>query len=131
MTTKIDILRHDAPLQLAREQKDGSLCLKVAELADGYGSRESARKVRHVVENAIDNDRKFVTLDFAGVDRCSSAFVDELVAKLVAKYGVLSYTRFFKISNLVGLALGLANLSAAQRLSTPTPTPTPKHIHSV
>ncbi|MBQ6141850.1 MAG: STAS-like domain-containing protein [Kiritimatiellae bacterium] len=109
--------------QEAREQEDGSLCLKVAELADGYGSRESARKVRHVVENAIDNDRKFVTLDFTGVDRCSSSFVDELVAKLVAKYGVLSYTRFFKISNLVGLALGLANLSAAQRLSTPTPTP--------
>ena len=103
--------------QEAHEQADGSLCLKVAELAEGYGSRESARKVRHVVENAIDNDQKFVTLDFAGVDRCSSSFIDELVAKLIVKYGVLSYTRFFKVSNLVGLAQGLANLSAAQRLT--------------
>ena len=103
--------------QEAREQEDGSLCLKVSELADGYGSRESARKVRHVVENAIDNNRKFVTLDFAGVDQCSSSFIDELVAKLVVKYGVLSYTRFFKVTNLVGLAQGLADMSAAQRLS--------------
>ena len=103
--------------QKAREQEDGSLCLKVAELAEGYGSRESARKVRHVVENVIDNDRKFVMLDFAGVERCSSSFVDELVAKLIVKYGVLSYTRFFKVLNLEGLAQGLANLSAAQRLT--------------
>ena len=103
--------------QEAREKEDGGICLKVAELAEGYGSRESARRVRHVVENAIDNDRKFVTLDFAGVDRCSSSFIDELVAKLVVKYGVLSYTRFFKVSNLEGLAQGLANLSAAQRLT--------------
>lgn len=103
--------------QEAHEQADGSILLSVSELADGYGSRESARKVRHVVENAIDNDHKFVVLDFTGVDRCSSSFVDELIAKLVVKYGVLSYTRFLKIVNLVGLSQGLANLSAAQRLA--------------
>ena len=44
--------------QEAREQADGSLLLKVCELAEGYGSRESARKVRHVVENAIENDHE-------------------------------------------------------------------------
>lgn len=102
--------------QEAHEQEDGSLLLKVSELAEGYGSRESARKVRHVVENAIDNDHKFVTLDFTGVDRCSSSFIDELVAKLIVRYGVLSYMNYLKIVNIAGLAQGLANLSAAQRL---------------
>lgn len=102
--------------QEAREQADGSLLLKVAELAEGYGSRESARRVRHVVENAIENDHKFVVLDFAGVDRCSSSFADELVAKLVVRYGVLNYANVFRVVNLSGLVQGLANLSAAQRL---------------
>lgn len=103
--------------QEAHEQDDGSLLLKVAELAEGFGSRESARKVRHLVENAIDNDRKFVVLDFTGVDTCSSSFIDELLVKLVAKYGVLTYSGVLQVRNLTGLAQGLANFSAAQRLT--------------
>lgn len=102
--------------QEAREQADGSLLLKVCELAEGYGSRESARKVRHVVENAIENDHEFVVLDFTGVDRCSSSFMDELVAKLVVKYGVINYTNVLRIAHLTGLTQGLANLSVLQRL---------------
>lgn len=99
-----------------REQADGSLLLKVRELASGYGSRESAREVRHVVENAIDNDRKFVVLDFDGVETCSSSFIDEFLVKLVAKYGAVTYPNSFKVVNLTGLTAGLANFSAAQRL---------------
>jgi len=90
--------------------------LKVRELASGYGSRESAREVRHVVENAIDNDRKFVALDFEGVETCSSSFIDELLVKLVVKYGAETYPSAFKVVNLSGLTAGLANFSAAQRL---------------
>jgi len=99
-----------------REQTDGSLLLKVRELASGFGSRESAREVRHVVENAIDNGRKFVVLDFEGVETCSSSFIDELLVKLVAKYGAVTYPNSFKVENLKGLTAGLANFSAAQRL---------------
>ena len=102
--------------QEAREREDGSLLLLVRELADGYGSRESGRKVRHVVENAIDNDHKFVELDFSGVSGCSSSFIDELIAKLIAKYGVVSSQKSFRILNLAGLDLGLANMSTLQRL---------------
>jgi len=105
-----------------REQEDGSLRLSVAELASGYGTRESAERVRHVVENAIDNDRKFVVLDFAGVDSCSSSFIDELLVKLVEKYGAVTFPNFFKTLNLSGLAAGLANFSAAQRLGSRTPS---------
>ena len=103
--------------QEAREQADGSLLLKVAELADGFGSRESARKVRHLVENAIDNDRKFVVIDFAGVENCSSSFIDELLCLLMMKYGAMTYPNVFRIANLSGLPAGLANFSASQRLS--------------
>ena len=102
--------------QEAHELSDGTLLLSVSELADGFGSRESASKVRHVVENAIDNDRKYVMLDFQGVDRCSSSFIDELLAKLVVKYGVVNYTNFFKAIHLAGIVKGLANLSVSQRL---------------
>lgn len=103
--------------QEAHEQDDGSLLFKIAELAEGFGSRESARKVRHLVENAIDNDRKFVVLDFSKVDICSSSFIDELLVKLVAKYGVLTYSSVLQVRNLTGLTQGLANFSASQRLN--------------
>lgn len=103
--------------QEERELADGKLLLKVSELAEGFGSRESARKVRNLVENAIENDRRFVVLDFAGVDMCSSSFIDELVAKLIVKYGVLTYGSRFMLDHLSGLTQGLANLSVSQRLA--------------
>lgn len=102
--------------QEAREDENGNVRISVAELADGYGSRESASKVRFLVENAIDNDGKFVVLDFEGVNTCSSSFIDELVGKLVAKYGSATYTNVTKFENMRGLAAGLANIAIAQRL---------------
>lgn len=102
--------------QEAREDENGNVRISVAELADGYGSRESASKVRFLVENAIDNDGKFVVLDFEGVNTCSSSFIDELVGKLVAKYGSATYTNVTRFENMRGLAAGLANIAIAQRL---------------
>lgn len=118
-TTMQDIFGSDYIMvdlwQEARELDDGKLLIKVAELAEGFGSRESARKVRNIVENAIDNDGKFVILDFAEVGMCSSSFIDELVAKLIVKYGLLTYESRFKLEHLSGLPRGLANLSVSQR----------------
>lgn len=102
--------------QEAREDENGNIRILVSELADGYGSRESASKVRFLVENAIENDGKFVVLDFDGVNTCSSSFIDELVGKLVAKYGSATYTNFTRFENMRGLAAGLANIAIAQRL---------------
>lgn len=101
----------------SREDASGALCIGVAELADGFGSRESASRVRHVVENAIDNDQAFVRLDFKGVTSCSSSFIDELLAKLVLKYGVMTHSNVLRVEGLSGLPAALANIAVEQRLA--------------
>ena len=99
----------------AHEDDAGALNIEVAELASGFGSRDAAAGIRLLVENAIDNDRRFVKLDFRNVVNCSSSFIDELLAKLVVKYGIVTYANVLKILNLTGLPAALANVAIAQR----------------
>ena len=109
-----------APVDLwqeAHETDAGAVRLGVLELAGGSGSRASAAGVRHLAENVIENDGKVVELDFAGVEFCSSAFIDELVGKLLAKYGFLSFTQNVRLVNVQGLSASLVNHSMNQRLA--------------
>jgi hypothetical protein len=73
--------------------------------------------VRHFAENVIENDGKVVELDFAGVEFCSSAFIDELIGKLLAKYGFLAFTQRVRLLNVQGLSASLVNHSMSQRLA--------------
>ena len=68
------------------------------------------------MENTIENDGKAVTLDFDGVTFCSSAFIDELVGKLLVRYGFLGFTQKVCLVNVKGLSAQLVNHSIAQRL---------------
>ena len=103
--------------QEARETADGALRLAVGELAESLGTRDSAERLRHVAENAIDNDGRRIQLDFAGVESCSSAFADELIGKMVAKYGFVGFMERVALRNLGGLAAMLVNSTLTQRLA--------------
>jgi len=102
--------------QEAHEDEAGAVRYGVLEVAGGSGSRPSAAALRTLAENAIENDGKSVTLDFDGVTFCSSAFIDELVGKLIVRYGFLSFTQKVKLVNVRGLSAQLVNHSIAQRL---------------
>ena len=102
--------------QEAHEDEAGTVRYGVLEVAGGSGSRPSAAALRTLAENAIENDGKSVTLDFDGVTFCSSAFIDELVGKLIVRYGFLSFTQKVKLVNVRGLSAQLVNHSIAQRL---------------
>ena len=104
--------------QEAHETADGTVRLVVAELAESLGTRDSAERLRHIAENAIDNDGRRILLDFAGVTSCSSAFADELVGKLVMKYGFVGFMERVSIRNLGGLSAMLVNSTLAQRMAT-------------
>ncbi len=108
-----------APVDLwqeAHETDAGTVRLGVLELAGGSGSRGSAAEVRRLAENAIENDGKFVELDFSGVAFCSSAFIDELVGKLFMKYGFLRFMQCVRLLNVQGLSAQLVNHSLMQRM---------------
>ena len=102
--------------QEAHEMDDGTVRYGVLEEAGGSGTRPSAAALRNMVENAIENDGKAVTLDFDGVTFCSSAFIDELVGKLLERYGFLAFTQKVRLVNVKGLSAQLVNHSIGQRL---------------
>ena len=103
--------------QEAHETEPGSVRYGVLEVAGGSGTRPSAAALRTLVENTIENDGKTVTLDFDGVTFCSSAFIDELVGKLMVRYGFLEFTQKVRLVNVRGLSAQLVNHSIAQRLA--------------
>ncbi len=103
--------------QEAHETEAGSVRYGVLEVAGGSGTRPSAAALRTLAENTIENDGKTVTLDFDGVTFCSSAFIDELVGKLIARYGFLGFTQKVRLVNVRGLSAQLVNHSVVQRMA--------------
>ena len=103
--------------QEAHETDDGCVRYGVLEVAGGSGTRPSAAALRNLAENTIDNDGKPVVLDFDGVAFCSSAFIDELVGKLIVRYGFLGFTQKVRLVNVRGLSAQLVDHSIMQRLA--------------
>jgi len=93
------------------------LLLKIGESGVGTGSRDGARELRAMVERAIDLERRGVVLDFEDASSCSSGFLDELVGKLVEKYGVLGYSRHVSVRHVSGATERLVNHSVSRRLA--------------
>ena len=98
------------------ETESGAVRVKVLDIVGGCGSRENGREVRTVVENLVEADKRKVVIDFKGAETCSSAFVDELVGKLLEKYGFSAFVQMISIANVHGVVALLLNHSVRQRL---------------
>jgi hypothetical protein len=99
----------DVAISIADSLRDNGVC--------ECGNRPSAALLRSLAENAIENESKHVTLDFDGAPMCSTAFIDELVGKLLVRYGFLEFTQKVRFVNVRGLSAQLVNHSIAQRLA--------------
>ena len=99
------------------ETESGAVRVKVLDIVGGCGSRENGREVRTVVENLVEADKRKVVIDFEGAETCSSAFVDELVGKLLEKYGFSSFAQVVSIANINGIVALLLNHSVQQRIA--------------
>ena len=104
----------DEPKALAAPS--GSVRVKVLDIAGGCGTRENGREVRTVVENLVEADKRTVVIDFEGAETCSSAFVDEVIGKLLEKYGFSAFVQMISIANVRGVVALLLNHSVRQRL---------------
>jgi hypothetical protein len=51
-----------------------------------------------------------------GAETCSSAFVDEVIGKLLEKYGFSAFVQMISIANVHGVVALLLNHSVRQRL---------------
>lgn len=99
------------------ENENNQYIIKVAELASGTGTRQSAEKLRNIVLNISNNQQKIVVLDFQGVNLISSSFADELVGKIIAEKGFVYFAKAFRIANLSEYNTTILNRSVGQRMA--------------
>ena len=100
----------------SNETESGAVRVKVLDIVNGCGTRESGKEVRTVIENLVEADKRKVVIDFEGVETCSSAFVDEIVGKLLEKYGFSAFIQMISMTNVHGVVALLLNHSVRQRL---------------
>lgn len=91
--------------------------VNVSELSSGTGTRQSAEKLRTLVLNISNNEKKVVVLDFSGINLISSSFADELVGKIIAEKGFLYFTKAFRIDHINESNANILNRSVGQRMA--------------
>lgn len=101
----------------ALEDDSERYVIKISEQASGTGTRQSAEKLRNMVLNISNHERKLVVLDFEGVNLISSSFADELIGKIVAEKGFLYFTQAFRIINVTPANISILNRSVGQRMA--------------
>lgn len=102
---------------LESDKDDNIVNIVVADLSNGTGTRKSAQKLRNIILNIINNDKKRVVLDFAGINTISSSFADELIGKIIKDIGFVFFTQIFKLNNVNPLVIGIINRSVEQRMA--------------
>lgn len=132
-TTMIDFqLNYSSPIDVVRtlngyepidlwlenhENEKGDIVLDIAEESNGTGTRKSAEKMRNIVINCFKEKYTVVNLDFKNVSMLSSSFADELVGKLVAKFGFSKFMERVVLSNLNSFNSAIVNRSVGQRMA--------------
>ena len=110
------------PVNLALEELEddaGNIVYPLANRSSGTGTRRSGQAIRTEILNLSKQANKIVVLDFGGVGVVSSSFADELVGKLVADVGFISFTQRFRLRNMNDFVESITNRAVSQRLSAP------------
>ena len=132
-TTMVDFqLDYSKPIDVARalngyepydkwtedhENDKGEFIVRIAEEASGTGTRLSAEKIRNIVVGAKNNNYSTIIIDFEGVLMIGSSFADELIGKLIAKYGFSKFMQHIVIMGTNDLTEAIINRSVGQRMA--------------
>lgn len=98
------------------EDDYGRMVYKIAEHAEGTGTRDSAIRVKNEINNILSEEQKPITLDFSGVAVISSSFADELLAKLFLNLGLFQFNNLIKIKGLDQSQQKILQRSVLQRI---------------
>lgn len=99
------------------EDETGQHVVRIREHSGGAGSRAAAKELRTFLENITNSGAGVVEIDFSGQAVVSSSFADEVVGKLVAKLGFVTFTRRYRLSNMNPTVAGLIDRAIAKRLA--------------
>jgi len=90
--------------------------LRVLDEVASTGTRRSARALRRKVEGILPEMDRPLVLDFDGVARTTSSFLDELLGRLVASLGAEDWRRRVRIQGLRPEFQALANTVIHERI---------------
>lgn len=102
-------------LEAAAERAEGGLVVR--EEVSNTGTRAPARRLRNKAWNLLPDLDGPLVLDFRGVERASSSFLDELIGRLAAQLGPDAFRDRVRLVNLSPRLLDMANVVTTQRLS--------------
>lgn len=98
------------------ENNAGELVFKIAELAEGTGTRESALRLKNEILNLMRTNKQKAILDFSGINVVTSSFIDELIAKLLVELGLFQFNNYIKLSNMTNIVQQTLEKSIIQRI---------------
>ena len=81
-------------------QDDDSIKYDIFSNSMGTATRESGEFLRNDILNILTRTNAGIILDFAGVKTVSSSFVDELIAKLVLRLGIIKFNQLIRMINM-------------------------------
>jgi len=100
------------------ENERGEIVYRIAEQAEGTGTRDSAKRIKNEILNLYNQSRKIIILDFAETSITSSSFADELIAKLVIEIGLFQFNAIFRLRNMNSQMQTVLQRSVIQRMVT-------------
>lgn len=86
----------------------------------GFATRKSGEAIRNTVLNLKTDSKSKIILDFDGVPVVSSSFADELIGKLVIKYGFFGFQNEFQMKNMSKTVQSLVHIAVARRMTEDT-----------
>jgi len=100
------------------QDEQNNVVYKLAEKASGTGTRQSGAGIRNEIMNVLRQSNSIVVLDFKGVSVVSSSFADELIGKLAAECGLVTFMQRFKLVGMNETVQAITNRSVTQRLGS-------------
>lgn len=98
------------------EEPDNTHHIMVKDHSHGTGTRKAAIQLRNYVVNTINEGASRINLDFQGIGVISSSFADELIGKLVVRYGFYNFQQVMTLKNMTETVQVILHRAVAQRM---------------
>jgi anti-anti-sigma regulatory factor len=100
------------------QDEQDNVMYKLSEKASGTGTRQSGAAIRNEIMNILRQSNSIVVLSFEGVSVVSSSFADELVGKLAAECGLITFMQRFRLVGMNETVQAIMNRSVTQRIGS-------------
>jgi len=108
---------HPVNMRLEASETDtGEHYISVKEQSHGTGTRKAAVHLRNLILNMINEGASKVVIDFQGIGVISSSFADELIGKLVVRFGFFNFQQVISLKNMSETVQAILHRSVAQRM---------------